>query len=103
MGRIDVIKGLENLVEAISRLPAGLLTLKLCGSGDENYVASLQQLVTARGLDDQIQFAGQVTGDKREEAFSESDLLVLPVLMAGVLSRSGTDPKQHDDTERAEQ
>jgi glycosyltransferase involved in cell wall biosynthesis len=77
MGRIDVIKGLENLIEAVGRLPGGLVTLKICGSGDAAYVASLQRLVRARDLDGQVQFAGQVTGAEREQAFSEADLLVL--------------------------
>jgi glycosyltransferase involved in cell wall biosynthesis len=77
IGRLHQIKGIENLLLAMPKIKTRY-SLTICGSGDESYRRSLQRLVDDMGLDQRVNFQGQVAGDEKEVAFSHADVCVVP-------------------------
>ncbi len=72
MGRLDPSKGLENLIDAVRRLPEGAASLRIAGTGKPDYTAALHaQAAGAGGID----FAGHASPP---EFFPSIDLLVIP-------------------------
>ena len=72
MGRLDPSKGLENLIDAVRRLPAGSATLRIAGTGKADVTHNLQ----TRAKDvPAIQFVGHVSP---AEFLPSIDLLVIP-------------------------
>lgn len=78
LGRLDPIKGIENLIDAIALAKTPRLELTLCGSGDAAYTASLVRRIEEKGLSSQIKVAGFVEGPAKTQAFEQADLCVLP-------------------------
>ncbi len=78
LGRIDPIKGLENLIMAISRLDKGLYLLKICGTGDKEYVKKLKVYAKEFGLEDEIEFTGHMNNQIKARNICASDILILP-------------------------
>lgn len=80
LSRIHVQKGIENMIEAIALLGEGMRghRLVIVGWGEAEYVASLHALVSEKGLDEVIQFAGSVHGDAKWELYRQADVFVLP-------------------------
>ena len=52
--------------------------LLLCGDGDRTYIQKLRQLAAAEGVEADIHWAGQVSGQLKEDAFRVADVFVLP-------------------------
>lgn len=72
MGRLDPSKGLENLIDAVRRLPEGSVSLAIAGTGKPDYTAALH----GRSADVAgISFAGHAAPS---EFFPSIDLLVIP-------------------------
>ncbi len=80
LSRLDPTKGLENLLQAFVKLPLNY-HLKICGTGKKEYTQELKSLSDYLGLNDRVQFVGQVEGQEKELAFLESDVFVLPSYM----------------------
>lgn len=80
VGRLDPIKGIENLIEACGRLGerAGSWTLAIAGGGEATYARGLQRRITELGLGDRIRMIGHVEDEAKERAFAEADLLLAP-------------------------
>lgn len=57
-GRLDAEKGLDTLVEAMTKLKDINLHLILIGSGHDDYVAALKQKIADGGLTERVWFAG---------------------------------------------
>lgn len=57
-GRLDAEKGLDVLIEAMSKLQDIDLRLILIGTGHDDYVAALKQHIAGCGLTDRVSFAG---------------------------------------------
>jgi glycosyltransferase involved in cell wall biosynthesis len=77
LGRLDPIKGIENLLQAVARLDQRV-TLAICGDGDEKYQTSLEALTAALALCDRVSFHGKVTGEEKHESFRQADVCVVP-------------------------
>lgn len=75
MGRLDPIKGLENLLDTMAHLD-GRARLAVYGAGDPDYTASLHD--RASRLGPRVTFHGHVEGEAKTRAFAEADLCVLP-------------------------
>ncbi|NCD68390.1 XrtY-associated glycosyltransferase XYAG1 [Mucilaginibacter agri] len=76
MSRIHPKKGIELLMEAISRLSFNVL-LKIAGSGDDAYIEELKSLAEKLGITSKIEWLGW---QNREQKFTElmnADLFVL--------------------------
>lgn len=78
MGRIHPIKAIDNLLRAIARSAPGAARLLICGEGDARYTARLHELARELALEDRVEFAGHVEGERKREAFLRADALVLP-------------------------
>ena len=59
-------------------LPASAFELRICGSGDPNYIRELKELATELGIDSITSFTGSVDDNQKAETFYNSDILVLP-------------------------
>jgi glycosyltransferase involved in cell wall biosynthesis len=79
LSRLDPKKGLENLFAALCLLNDSSITLEVCGDGDPAYVRSLIREKNSCGLpDSRVHFAGEVTGERKEAAFRNADVFILP-------------------------
>ena len=77
LSRLDVKKGLENLITALTRLPEHV-SLDVFGTGTPDYVANLERRVADAGLEARVTFRGHVEGDAKRHAFRGADVFVLP-------------------------
>jgi glycosyltransferase involved in cell wall biosynthesis len=77
LGRLDPIKGIENLLHAVARVDERV-TLAICGDGDERYEKSLEALTRSLSLCDRVSFHGKVTGEEKLSCFREADVCVVP-------------------------
>jgi glycosyltransferase involved in cell wall biosynthesis len=78
IGRLHPIKGIENLLQALARLPENDYELQICGTGEAGYVSSLHQLACKLGLVDRVTFSGYVDGSEKFRVFHNTDVCVVP-------------------------
>ena len=82
VGRLHPIKGIENLIRAVSLVQRSKTTLrwelKIAGSGETSYDRSLKELAASLGLSRNVMFTGPVFGDVKEMLFRESHVVVVP-------------------------
>lgn len=81
LSRIHPQKGIENLIDAFNKLETTLKDnwkVEIAGPGDESYINSLESLIKAKGLSDDIKLVGPLYGIKKTEAYQNCDLFVLP-------------------------
>ncbi|MDA9287287.1 glycosyltransferase [Amylibacter sp.] len=96
MGRLNLIKGPDLLVDAFCRWhkeePSGY-QLVLAGT-DGGLLSGLQNKIDSANLNDVVHFIGFLSGEEKRQAYSSAELLVIPsrseamsivVLEAGVL------------------
>lgn len=78
LSRIHPKKGLVNLIEAWSIVRPKGWELAIVGPDELNHLATLQGMVAAKGLVDQIHFPEEAWGNQRDEEYFKSDLFILP-------------------------
>lgn len=81
LGRLDPIKGLENLLDAcaIARREGNLrLRLTIGGDGKEGYVVSLRRRLNDLGIAELVSWHGWATDRQKRKLFEETDVLVIP-------------------------
>jgi glycosyltransferase involved in cell wall biosynthesis len=78
LGRLHPIKGIENLLHALTVPSVGPCRLNIYGTGDARYTRQLRRLVHELGLEDRVAFIGHVAGCAKHEAFLGADLCVVP-------------------------
>jgi glycosyltransferase involved in cell wall biosynthesis len=79
IGRLDPIKGIENLLDAMKRLDDPSISLAIYGSGNAQYGSSLKQYAERLDLlGSRVNFFGQVDGEAKVSAFLNSDVSVFP-------------------------
>ena len=80
LSRLHPKKGLDRLIPAwkalAERMPEARLLI--AGTGELDYVASLQKLAADSGLGDGVVFLGQLVGHQKWEALVDADVFVLP-------------------------
>jgi glycosyltransferase involved in cell wall biosynthesis len=81
LGRLELGKGLHRLIEAFLGLPRGAAELRVAGTGDSAYEASLRQRVGERG---DVRWLGFVAP---ETFLPELDVLVVPSLWHEAMGR----------------
>jgi glycosyltransferase involved in cell wall biosynthesis len=77
LGRLHPIKGIENLLPAMSQAMART-TLDICGEGEPSYEALLRSRVVELGLGERVRFHGAVSEAAKEVRFREADICVVP-------------------------
>lgn len=79
IGRLDPIKGIENLLEAVKRLDDPSIALAIYGNGDTQYTLHLKQYAERLNLlGSSVNFFGQVDGKAKTSAFLNADICVCP-------------------------
>jgi glycosyltransferase involved in cell wall biosynthesis len=81
LGRLDPIKGIENLIQACSLLNSSSFRswkLSIAGDGDSTYRTSLEGRIQSLGLAGQITMVGSVQGRVKAQSFCDADLVVVP-------------------------
>lgn len=79
LGRLSQKKGIENLLHAIALLQDSSVNLSIYGTGEDAYVASLQNLAGKLGLlGKQVFFIGHVDGGQKDQAFYQADVCIVP-------------------------
>jgi len=78
VGRLVSDKGVNLLVEALVALKTGGLRPRLTIVGEGPEFPSLQQMVVANGLEDQVQFLGYKTGQALVDLLNRHSIMVVP-------------------------
>lgn len=80
LSRLDPKKNLEGLIDALSvlRHQGAQVSLTIAGSGSPTYVRSLVDRVRSNGLERDVRWLGQVSGEKKLDVLANSDIFVLP-------------------------
>ena len=82
VGRLEQVKGVDILIDAISLIPLANDKLKLKIVGDGSMKKTLQSFAANRGLGC-VEFSGRVPDEVRDATMKESDVLVLPSIHVG--------------------
>ena len=83
VGRLEPVKGVRYLVQAMRILKDMVRNLKLTIVGDGSERKCLKELVRNLGLEDHVVFVGRVPHDKIPEYMASADVFVLPSLSEG--------------------
>jgi glycosyltransferase involved in cell wall biosynthesis len=85
VGNLIPRKGLDTLLEALERLPAGEWRLTVVGSqeADSGYARAVRRRVEAGGLNSQVRFTGSVTSDELVRWMRTAQLLIVPSTYEG--------------------
>jgi len=80
LSRLHEKKGLEHLLHAAANLKARAIAAKfiIAGTGEPEYIASLKALSKQLGIEDRVEFVGQVTGGDKTRLYQNADMFVLP-------------------------
>lgn len=78
LSRIHPKKGLSLLVEAWAWVRPPGWRLKIAGPDEVGHRRQIEELVRTRQLSDTISLVGEMGEDEKRDAFSESDLFILP-------------------------
>lgn len=77
LGRLHKGKGLDYLLEAVSRLDGSRIALVIVGP-DAGYEAQIRDRTQTLGLSDKVIFTGPIYGSRKYTAFRDADVFVLP-------------------------
>jgi glycosyltransferase involved in cell wall biosynthesis len=80
LGSLVPRKGLDTLIEGLSRLPDERWRLCVVGSPnvDPKYASSVRRRVAALGLEEQVRFTGELADDAVAEVLRASHVLAMP-------------------------
>jgi glycosyltransferase involved in cell wall biosynthesis len=81
IGRLDPIKGIENLLKACSTMAFNSelgWRLAIAGGGKPAYVAQIKKQIVAYGLNERVRMVGEVLGDAKKKLFENSDVALVP-------------------------
>jgi len=81
LSRIHPKKGIEILIEAWSNLDKNTRQnwqIKIAGNGEKGYIADLQNLISEKGLDNDIHIIGPRYRNAKILEYQQADLFVLP-------------------------
>ena len=84
LSRINYKKGLELIIQSFAGLrdegnwDIKKVKLVIAGIGSEQYTSKIKLLIAQLQLEDTVIFTGMLTGQEKEDAFSGSDIFLLP-------------------------
>jgi glycosyltransferase involved in cell wall biosynthesis len=78
VGRLDPIKGIENLLRALPLIARGQSQLSLYGTGEPGYTCTLQSLARSLGLASRVTFFGHADDATKRQAFAQADVCIMP-------------------------
>lgn len=79
LGRLDRIKGIDNLLGACAQLNNGLQwNLTIAGTGEHDYREFLERRIKQLNLSNRVKMIGEVADTEKQDLFGSSDVLVFP-------------------------
>lgn len=81
IGRIHPIKGIENLIMALSMstlFKKNNFTLKIAGGGESTYIQHLKQVTTYHKIDNKIEWIGHIDGENKTQILNTAYATLLP-------------------------
>lgn len=78
LGRIYPVKGLPMLIRAWSEVRPVDWRLVIAGPDEAGHRAEIETMITAAGLGQDVEFAGELLGDVKAAAYRNSELFILP-------------------------
>src|SRR6266852_3668730 len=86
VGRLDISKGVEYLIEAFAKVKKNdeNTFLVFIGRGPSSYLNSLRKRARATGVERDMVFAGAVDSELLRSAYAAASVFVLPSLMEGL-------------------
>jgi poly(glycerol-phosphate) alpha-glucosyltransferase len=84
LGRIHPKKGLENLINAWSKIDHTNWTLIIAGPDENNYLQKITSLAKKLDICESIQFLGPKFGEDKSLLFRNSDAFILPSFSEGL-------------------
>jgi glycosyltransferase involved in cell wall biosynthesis len=81
LGRLNAIKGIENLIIAYSQLPKDIRhehKLIIAGTGRTEYKNKLEVIINQLQITTYVQFVGHVEGKEKEKLYLDCKVFVLP-------------------------
>lgn len=78
LGRLDPIKGIENLLGAFRILNGLQATLAIAGHGEAAYVADIKQRFMGGNFPGRVEILGAVGNEEKEHLFASVDCTIVP-------------------------
>jgi len=78
LSRVHPKKGLEVLIDAVTKLTSYQFIISIAGEGDTIYIESLKKLTVQKGVSEYFDFVGGIYDDQKWELYHNSDLFILP-------------------------
>lgn len=78
LSRIHPKKGVTTLLNAWARVRPRGWVLKIRGPGEEAHRAEVLEMIAREGLEDSVDFGGEIGDDEKWEHYAAADLFVLP-------------------------
>jgi glycosyltransferase involved in cell wall biosynthesis len=78
LSRVHPVKGILNLLHAWAAVMPKGWRLKIAGPDEGGHLAEVIALARALGIDQMVEFLGEVDGEAKRQAYLEADLFVLP-------------------------
>lgn len=85
VGNLSPIKGLDLLLESVSRLPPSMWRLTVAGSlaADPEHARRIRGLICSRGLGSQVHLLGAVNGEGLRALYTAGQVFVMPFALEG--------------------
>lgn len=78
LSRVQEKKGLINLIDAWAQLRPDHWCLQIAGPDEKGHLAEVMARVKQAGIEDAVNYVGEVDGDVKSQLYTSSDLFVLP-------------------------
>jgi glycosyltransferase involved in cell wall biosynthesis len=78
LGRIHPKKGLLNLIDAWGKVRPAHWRLCIAGPDEEGHLTEVLKKVRMLGLEESVNYIGEVEGETKSATFEKADLFVLP-------------------------
>jgi glycosyltransferase involved in cell wall biosynthesis len=85
VGNLAPVKGLDLLLESVSRLPHPVWRLTVAGSltADPEHARRIRGLISSRGLGSQVRLLGAVDGEGLRDLYTAAQVFVMPFALEG--------------------
>jgi len=81
MGRLGERKGVYDIIESARRIQSPQVRIRLYGDGD---LENVREAIVAAGVEDKVHVCGWIDGNRKDEAFRQADVLLLPSYNEGL-------------------
>jgi glycosyltransferase involved in cell wall biosynthesis len=80
MGRLGKRKGVYDIIESARQIRAENIKISLYGDGE---IENVKTMIAANGVEDKVQVCGWINGSRKDQAFRNANVLILPSYSEG--------------------